>query len=198
VATQFAISWDYLCPFARNAHEHVMAGLEAGADWDVEFRPFSLGQAHVEEGEEAVFDRPDGAVYLHALAAGVTIRDHYPDKFLGFHRAMFSARHDQSRDIKDPSVVAEVLESQGLDSSKVSARYEESVEKIRKSHSAAVSDSAMFGVPTFVVGDRAVFVRLMDRPGEDPSRGRETIEGVLALFRDLPTLNEFKQTQIAR
>jgi len=198
VTTQFAVSWDYLCPFARNAHEHVMAGLEAGADWDVEFRPFSLGQAHVEEGEEAVFDRPDGATYLHALAAGVTVRDHFPHQFLAFHQAMFSARHDQSRDIKDPNVVAEVVESQGLNPSEVAAHYEESVEKIRQSHAAAVADSAMFGVPTFVVGDRAVFVRLMDRPGEDPSRGRKTIEGVLALFRDLPTLNEFKQTQIAR
>jgi hypothetical protein len=46
----FAVTWDYRCPFARNAHEHVLTGLTAGADWQVTFVPFSLGQVHVEEG----------------------------------------------------------------------------------------------------------------------------------------------------
>ena len=46
----FAVTWDYRCPFARNAHEHVVLGLAAGAPWDVTFLPFSLDQVHVEEG----------------------------------------------------------------------------------------------------------------------------------------------------
>ena len=50
MARQFAVSFDYRCPFARNAHESVVAGLEAGRDWDVTFVPFSLDQMHVEEG----------------------------------------------------------------------------------------------------------------------------------------------------
>ena len=50
---EFSVNWDYRCPFARNAHEHVMAGLEAGADWDVTYVAFSLNQAHVEEGQPA-------------------------------------------------------------------------------------------------------------------------------------------------
>ena len=28
--TTFAVNWDYRCPFARNAHEHVVAGLATG------------------------------------------------------------------------------------------------------------------------------------------------------------------------
>ena len=28
--TAFSVTWDYRCPFARNAHEHVLAGLDAG------------------------------------------------------------------------------------------------------------------------------------------------------------------------
>ncbi len=46
----FAVTWDYRCPFARNAAEHVLDGLGAGADWDVRWVPFSLGQVHVAEG----------------------------------------------------------------------------------------------------------------------------------------------------
>src|SRR5215213_5383866 len=55
----FAVSFDYRCPFARNGHEHLLAGLAGGADWDVTFLPFSLDQVHVAEGEPAIWDRPD-------------------------------------------------------------------------------------------------------------------------------------------
>jgi hypothetical protein len=57
VTRRFAITFDYLCPFARNANEHVIAGLRAGADWDVHFLPYSLAQGHVEEDQQDVWVR---------------------------------------------------------------------------------------------------------------------------------------------
>ena len=51
----FAVTYDYRCPWARNMHEQLIAGLRGGADWDVTFQPFSLNQAHVEEGGTARF-----------------------------------------------------------------------------------------------------------------------------------------------
>ena len=32
----FDVNWDYRCPFARNAHEHLVAALAGGADWEVD------------------------------------------------------------------------------------------------------------------------------------------------------------------
>ena len=58
MTTAFAVSWDYRCPFARNAHEHIVEGLRSGADWDVTFIPVSLNQVHVEEGGIDVWDDP--------------------------------------------------------------------------------------------------------------------------------------------
>ena len=78
---RFAVTWDYRCPFARNAHEHILTGLAAGADWDVTFVPFSLGQAHVEEGQPDVWDKPEQDSGILALQAGVVVRDKYPDLF---------------------------------------------------------------------------------------------------------------------
>ena len=46
-------------------------------------------------------------------------------------------------------------------------------------------------------GDRAVFVRLMSRPGGDAALARRTIDGVLALFDAPPDLNEFKHTSLS-
>src|SRR5688572_17655611 len=89
----FAVTWDYRCPFARNAHEHVLTALEGGADWDVTFTPFSLNQAHVEEGGLDVWDDPAAAPALVAMQAGIAVRDRFPDQFLAVHAALFRARH---------------------------------------------------------------------------------------------------------
>jgi predicted DsbA family dithiol-disulfide isomerase len=198
--TSFAVNWDYRCPFARNAHEHIVAGLAAGADWDVQFLPFSLSQVHVPEGGTPVWDDPDKASGLLALAAGVVVRDQYPDRFGDAHIALFRARHDEGRDLREADVVAEVFERSGVPSDKVLAEVETGtpLQEIRHSHESAVSEWEVFGVPTFVLGDRAVFVRLMSRPEGDRDLARRTIQSVLDLFDALPDLNEFKATTVAR
>lgn len=56
---------------------------------------------------------------------------------------------------------------------------------------------SVFGVPTFILDDQAVFVRVMTRPssGEEAA---DTIERVVNLVRSMPELNEFKHTSIPR
>ncbi len=79
----FAVTWDYRCPFARNGHEHILDGLEAGAPWDVTFVPFFLNQSHVPEGGIPAWDDPAQQADLIALAAGVAVRDRFEEHFLG-------------------------------------------------------------------------------------------------------------------
>src|SRR5438270_9382485 len=95
--TSFSVTWDYRCPFARNAHEHLVAGLEAGAGWDVRFVPFSLNQVHVEEGQPDVWNDPDKQSSLLAMQAGIAVRDNWPGSFNRVHVALSAARHDQAR-----------------------------------------------------------------------------------------------------
>lgn len=196
----FAVTWDYRCPFARNAHEHLVLALADGAGWDVTFLPFSLGQTHVPEGGTPVWDDPAKAKDLMALAAGVVVRDQYPDRFYDAHLALFTARHDDGLDLRVPEVVAGVLDGVGVPGDKVLAEIESGapVQEIRRAHEQAVTQWAVFGVPTFVVDDRAVFVRLMSRPEGDAALARKTTEGVLHLFETMPDLNEFKHTTLDR
>jgi hypothetical protein len=120
----FSVTWDYRCPFARNAHEHLVTGLADGADWDVTFLPFSLSQVHVPEGGIPVWDDPGKFKDLIALAAGVVVRDQYPGQFGAVHHALFSARHDQSLDLREAAVVAGVLDAAGVPGDKVLAEVE--------------------------------------------------------------------------
>jgi hypothetical protein len=196
----FAVTWDYRCPFARNAHEHIVAGLADGADWDVTFLPFTLSQGHVPEGGTPVWDDPSKTKDLMALAAGVVVRDEYPELFGAAHDALFAARHDGGLDLRDADVITGVLDAVGVPGDKVLARVEsaEPINEIKRAYLQAVGEWDIFGVPTFVVDGRAVFVRLMSRPQGDAALARRTIEGVVRLMDDQPDLNEFKFTTLSR
>jgi len=195
----FSVTYDYRCPFARNAHEHIVAAMQAGAAWDVTFLPFSLTQTHVEEGGTPVWEDPAKAVDLLALEASVVVRDQFPDRFLAAHEALFSARHDQAGDLRDEAVVRGALEAAGVDADAVfeALRDGAATKEVRRSHEAAVGDLHVFGVPTFIVGKHAVFVRLMSRPAGDAALARKTIEHVVSLIDDHPDLNEFKHTTVS-
>ena len=197
---KFSVTYDYRCPFARNAHEHLVVALRAGADWDVEFAPFSLSQVHVEEGGLAVWENPAKAADLVAVEAGLVVRDNFPDHFFDVHLALFAARHDHGLDLRDESVIRDVLDASGVDADKVLATVADGgpLDAFRRAHEAAVTTHHVFGVPTFIVGDSAVFVRVMTRPGDDATVARSTIDGVLSLLEAHPELNEFKHTSVSR
>lgn len=195
MAREFAVSYDYRCPFARNAHESVLAGLAAGRDWKVTFTPFSLDQAHVEEDEAAIWDRDPAAwgTGVSALLWSIALRDQFPDQFLTWHGAVFAARHDDGAKIAKVEVLREIATTAGLDVAAIEAEVESGrpLKTLAAEHTEAVKKHAMFGVPTFVVGDRAVFIRFMDRKNPvDIDKALELLEWT--------DLNEFKHTSVPR
>ncbi|HEY8525650.1 MAG TPA: DsbA family protein [Acidimicrobiales bacterium] len=198
--TDFAITWDYRCPFARNAHEHVIEGLRAGASWSVRWVPFSLAQVHVSEGEPDIWQRPQDDTGLLALQAGVVVRDRFPERFLDAHEALFALRHDEGKHLEDENEVRRVLSASGVDADAVFDEIATGrpLATVREEHTAAAQDHEVWGVPTFVRGDQAVFVRLMERPRGDGELAKRTIDRVIGLLVDFPELNEFKHTSLKR
>jgi 2-hydroxychromene-2-carboxylate isomerase len=134
------------------------------------------------------------------MEAGLVVRDTDPEGFLAVHLGLFTARHDEGRDLRDEAVVRDVLARAGADADEVLSVVADGGPRqtFRKAHEAAVETHRVFGVPTFIVDDRAVFVRLMTRPEGDADRARTTIDRVLALTVEQPDLNEFKHTTIDR
>ena len=193
---QFSLTYDYLCPFARIANETVVEALKEGAPWEVTFAPFSLSEAHIEEGESSVWDRTpdaDGVRGVRALAWSLAVRDGFPDAFLDFHVGLFSARHDRAADVDAESILSEVAAAAGLDSAAVAAVVTGGgpAATLAKEHTEAVDRWSVFGVPTFIAGEEAVFVRFMDRHQVGD------VERVLDMLT-WTNLNEFKRTTIPR
>ncbi len=163
----FAVTWDYRCPFARNAHEALVAGLREGRPWQVRFMAFSLDQVHLDETEVAIWDRPPGARGSGALALqwGIAVRDAFPGHFFDFHMATFAARFDQALRIDREDVVVAIADGVGLDGAAVGREVASGrpLATLASEHTEAVRRYEVFGVPTFIEGDEAVFVRFAER-----------------------------------
>jgi 2-hydroxychromene-2-carboxylate isomerase len=199
VTHAFALTYDYRCPYARIAHDHVLTALRDGADWDVTFLPFSLGQVHVAEGEPPVWERPEADSGLLALQASIAARDAQPDHFLAVHQALFDHRHAAGGQLRTRDDLTPVLAATGVDVERLWAEVDSGrpLATVEKEHTAFAESHNVWGVPTFIVGDAAVFVRLMHLPDGDGVMARATIERVLEQVR-WPILNEFKHTSIPR
>lgn len=192
----FTITYDYLCPFARIGNETVVEALRDGADWDVSFRAFSLAQAHVEADELDVWKRPpgaDGTRGVVALQWSVAVREHFPAAFLDFHVGLFDARHSHAADVDDAAVLGRVASAAELDGDAVADLVAGGtpMELLAAEHAELVERWDVFGVPTFIKGDEAVFVRLMER------HVVSDVDRVLDML-DWTRLNEFKRTRIPR
>lgn len=195
----FTLTYDYRCPFAKNMHLHVLAALRAGGDYDITFEPWSLSQSHRAEGAPDVWlDESKDPDHV-ALAASVSVRDHQPDLFRDVHSALFQARHRDNVRLSTLDEVSAAIAPLGVDMDAVTADIasRRPFEVIGASHERLAPLEA-FGVPTFVMGDKAVFVRYMTEPTGEDKESLAVVDQVLDLMEEHPLLNEFKYTQVAR
>jgi predicted DsbA family dithiol-disulfide isomerase len=190
-----AVTFDYRCPFAYNGNAAVVAALREGADLDVRFLPFSLDQAHVAEGEPDVWDRAPEKMGSGALSLqwGLAVRDSFPEHFLDAHLALFAARHDQGLKLELEETVRDAVAAVGLDVDAVAAEVATGrpLKTLATEHAEAVERWGVWGVPTFIEGDDAAFVRFMDRGRVDD------LERMLELL-SWTSLNEFKRPIVTR
>ena len=199
VTRTFSITFDYRCPYARIAHDHVVEGLRGGADWDVTFLPFSLGQSHVEPGQPSVWEQPEQDSGIVALQASIAVRDTQPDVFVEAHHALFEHRHSSAGSLRDREILTEVLEEVGVDGDAMWSEVDTGrpLATIEKEHTSYAQTHEVWGVPVFVMGDAAVFVRLLDPACGDRELATATVDRILDQI-EWPILNEFKHTSVPR
>lgn len=196
---QFAVTYDYRCPYGRIVHDHLYWGLRDGADWAVHFVPFCLGQTHVEPGEPDIWERPEQDSGLIALQLSVAIRDTQAERFVEAHHALYEHRHADAGNLRDLGLLLDVVGQVGVDVD--AARHEvesgRPLATIRDEHTSFARSHQVWGVPVFIQDDKAVFVRLLDRPNGDADAAKRTIERVIENM-SWDSLNEFKHTSVPR
>lgn len=182
-----AVVWfDYGCPFSYLAQRWVDA---AGAR--VDFRPFSLTEAHRSPGSLPVWqvpvDRLDPVVL--SLAGHELVREAGGD-LDEYRRRMLAFWHEESHRTFDGLV--EILAS-AAGAPPTPAMMSQGLAAVKASHRTAAA-SGVFGTPTFLFGDEpGMFVKLDDLPA-DPSAARDLWQHLTAMTRDYPALLELKRT----
>ena len=191
------MTWDYRCPYGRIVHDHVVTGLRAGADWNVTFLPYCLGQSNRDAHLPPIWETPQADSGLFALQVGIAARDADAAKFPDFHHAVFEYRHTRAGNLNSRDALAEMLVGAGFEPNDIFARVDggEPLRTIAREHMQYVNSHEVWGVPTFVVGDAAVFVRLLQTANGDGKLATSTIERVLDNI-EWPILNEFKHTSV--
>jgi 2-hydroxychromene-2-carboxylate isomerase len=156
-----------------------------------------MSQGYKADGDPDVWNDPAHDPDLLALAVSVSVRDQQPDKFLASHEALFRARHEQSIRLVTFGEIEQVLTPVGVDVEMIKRDM-----KSRRPHQVIgqyfekYERFEAFGVPTFVVGNDATFVRYMTPPSGDPKASIAVIESIVTLISDEPALNEFKHTRL--
>ena len=196
----FAVTFDYRCPFARTVHEHLVLALQGGADFDATFLAFTLDQPHVEPGGLDAWEDPARLASQTATLMGLAVRDTQPNHFLAVHLALFTARHERQLDVRDPAAIARVVDAAGGDGQAALAEVVSGrpLATLAQEHQRLVARHEVFGVPTFVIGDDAVFIRLTERAGGDSAIAAATIDRIVDTITGWPSLNELKHTRISR
>jgi 2-hydroxychromene-2-carboxylate isomerase len=134
-----------------------------------------------------------------ALQVAIAVRDQFPERFLALHGALFSHRHDQGGSLRDEQALRNVLKATDVDDDLIFAEVASGrpLATVKAEHTASAEQHKVWGVPTFIVGGEAAFVRVMHRPEGDGAEARRTVERVVDLL-SWPDLNEFKHTSIPR
>ena len=128
------------------------------------------------------------------------MRDTQPEQFLAVHHALFEHRHVAAGQLKERAELTPVLTAAGVDADAVWAEVDSGrpLATVEKEHTAFVDSHTVWGVPTFIVDDTAVFVRLLRAARRRRRRRRSTPSSGCSTQIDWPLLNEFKHTSIPR
>jgi hypothetical protein len=195
----FDVSYDYRCPFAKNIHLHAITAIRAGANFTVNFVPWTMSQGYKVPSAPDVWDDPARDAEHLSLAVSTSIRDLQPELFLDAHEALFRARHEHGirlvtleeiDAVVGPLGVNRDLVLDDLDSRRPHKVIGESFRQFERYEA--------FGVPTFVVDGDATFVRYMTVPDGDARQSIKVIESIVNLIALDPALNEFKHTRVPR
>ena len=190
-----SVTFDYRCPFAYNGNAATVNAVRSGADLAVTYLAFSLDQVHVEEGAPPVWEREpsEWGTGVLALLYGITVRDQFSEHFADAHLALFAARHEKALQIEKEEVLRDTVASVGLDPDAVAAEVANgaALKTLAAEHTEAVERWGVFGVPTFIEGENAAFVRFMERGVvADLERALELLPWA--------DLNEFKRPRVPR
>ena len=190
-----AITFDYRCPFAYNGNAATVAAVERASP--ISRCGTSRSRSTRRTSARASPRSGSATRTAGAPASGAPLRDRSARRLPGAVRRRgpraFAARHDKGLKLGHEEVLRDAVTSAGLDADEVAEEVWSGrpLAALAAEHTEAVTRWGVWGVPTFIEGDDAAFVRFMERGRVDD------LERMLELL-SWSRLNEFKRPTVAR
>ena len=193
------VYFDYLCPFAYRGVRLFTEMQQKRQNLHVTWRHFALEQINAKEENWKLWEQPLDAPTrsLRAFLASHAASLQGEEAFARFRLALFSARHDEKKDIADPEVILEAARKAELDMEAFMAHWQsqEGRDRLRDDYLSG-RELKVFGVPTITVnGCEPAYLRLTTYP---PNTERDTLfDELIHLLRNRPYFQEFKRVSAA-
>lgn len=184
--------FDYTCGYSfrlwRWIEEQVRPGDPAlpAPDW----RPFSLKEVN-RDGATSVFEEiDDPSLSVLALAVGAALAGGAGD-FASYHSSAFRAFHESDHRVARDDLLRIAAEA-GADASELWRERGTWIDAVATSHHEGVARWGVFGTPTLVLDDAAVYLKMASLPASADEGAR--LWGALAtLVVSHPDLLEIKR-----
>jgi hypothetical protein len=169
-------------------------------EFQVDWQPFSLAQVNSHQGEEFRYWEQPGALdgsdhTLLALRAGLAARRQGPERFDAFFMTLLTARHKEKHDLMDPAVVQGAAQAAGLDLRRFRQDLADPalLRQVGESHTQAVEQHGVFGVPTVVFpGGHAAFLKMFVPP---PEESVAVFDSLMPVIGAIKHVGEIKRPQ---
>jgi len=169
-----------------------------GDNLQIDWRPFFLAQINSKEGPEwKAWEQPEDSPQLGLLAmrAGEAARRQGSKAFEAFQLTLLKARHEDRKDLANPEVVMEAARASGLDM----AQFREDLadkdilKDLGESHTSAVQEYGVFGVPTLIFPNGAsAFLKAYQPPADEAVEMFEALFNVMGKWK---LVGEMKRPQ---
>jgi predicted DsbA family dithiol-disulfide isomerase len=166
----------------------------------VDWQPFALAQINSDKDAElktweqpGVLDGSDKTYLAHQ--SGLAAKRQGKEAFESFFIALLKARHEGKKDLTDPEVMREAAETAGLDMGRFLEDQADPdlLREIGDSHTKAVEEHGVFGVPTYVFpGGNAAFLKMFVPPDEQAGEIYDSMSKVISQFEHV---GEMKRPQ---
>jgi predicted DsbA family dithiol-disulfide isomerase len=160
-----------------------------GDNLQVDWRGFFLAQINSKEGPEwKAWEQTEdsAALGLLAMRSGEAARRQGSQAFEAYQLALLKARHEDRKDLSNPDVIMEAAQVSGLDMDRFREDLadETILKDLGESHTEAVEEHGVFGVPTFIFPSGvACFLKTYQPPGEDAVEMFEEIYNVMGKWK---------------
>lgn len=188
---EFACYYDFTCGYSFRAWSWIERQRGAGADPEVDWRPFVLKEVNRSGTGPSLLSGPGiGSVAVLALAIAEAVRGGPSAE--AYRAAMFDAMH-AGEERPDRDEVTRIAHGSGVDIETFAEEEEKWLSAVRASHEGAVSALGVFGTPTLVFGPRAMYLKLVALPPD----GDETLwDALTTVTTGFPEILELKRPRV--